>query len=113
MAEIRLDAARIERIISQTLRDDGKLLPAAANDLAANICRRLSASMATPTHPHLSGYRIIPEYPPHDSGFVGAVSEKIADVDYPVARTLWELVYERGHDLPPALADTPSWRRSG
>ncbi|SDI98137.1 hypothetical protein SAMN05216338_103547 [Bradyrhizobium sp. Rc2d] len=30
-----------------------------------------------------------------------------------LARTLWDLVYERGHDLPPAIADTPSWLRSG
>lgn len=111
MAEIRLEAARIERIISQTLRDNAKLQPAKANELAAQICTRLNASMATPTQPHLSGYRIIRSSPPFSGDFVDAVSQKIADVDYNVASVLWELVYERGHDLPPAIADTPSWLR--
>ncbi|MGY3036172.1 hypothetical protein ACVIIV_005342 [Bradyrhizobium sp. USDA 4354] len=111
MAEIRLDAARIERIISQTLRDDAKLPPAKANELAAQICTRLTASMATPTNPHLSGYRIIRSVPPFDGSFTRAVSAKIADVNYAVARELWDLVYERGQDLPPAVADTPSWLR--
>lgn len=111
MPEIRLDSDRIERIISQTLRDNGGFLPAKANELAAHICTRLNASMPTPTHPYLRGYRIIAEHPPYNSGFVEAVSEKIADVDYRVASTLWELVYERGHDLPPAIAETPSWLR--
>ena len=45
MAEIRIDAAKAERMIAQILRDDGDLLPAKANTLAANICRRLSAAM--------------------------------------------------------------------
>jgi hypothetical protein len=111
MAEIRLDAARIERIVSQTLRDDAKLLPARANELAARICTRLKASMATPTQPHLSGYRIISSSPPFGGGFVDAVSRKIADADYKVASVLWDLVFQQGHDLPPAIADTPSWLR--
>ncbi|MBW5438576.1 hypothetical protein FXB41_28580 [Bradyrhizobium canariense] len=111
MAEIRLDAARIERIVSQMLREDAKLLPAKANELAAKICTRLNASMATPTQPHLSGYRIIPSYPPFYGDFQQALSKKIADVNGRVARELWDLVYERGHDLPPAIADTPTWLR--
>ncbi|TGN75980.1 hypothetical protein EOW77_0032455 [Bradyrhizobium yuanmingense] len=108
MPEIRLDSAHIERIVSQTLRDDAGLPPHKANELAAQICIRLSASMATPTNPPLSGYRIIPSSPPFGSAFTKAVSAKIARVDDIGARELWDLVYERGRDLPPAIADSPS-----
>ncbi|WP_157158113.1 hypothetical protein [Bradyrhizobium genomosp. III] len=112
MPEIRLDSARIERIVSQTLRDDAGLRPLKANELAAQICIRLNASMAMPTNPPLSGYRIIPISPPLDSAFKTAVLSKIARVDDLVARELWSLVYERGQDLPPAVADLPTRLRS-
>src|SRR6267378_2959600 len=44
MADIQIDAAKAERMIAQILRDEKKLLPADANALAANICRRLSSA---------------------------------------------------------------------
>jgi hypothetical protein len=47
MAEIRIDAAKAERMISQILREQRGLLPADANALASIICQRLTA--ATPT----------------------------------------------------------------
>ncbi|MCA1474159.1 hypothetical protein [Bradyrhizobium sp. NBAIM08] len=86
-------------------------MPLKANELAAQICIRLSVSMAMPTNPHLSGYRIIRSTPPSDGTFRKAVSAKIADVNDAVAWELWELVYERGQDLTPAIADKPSWMR--
>jgi hypothetical protein len=46
MAEIRIDAVKAERMISQILREEKGLLPADANALAAIICQRLTA--ATP-----------------------------------------------------------------
>ena len=49
MADIQIDATRAERIIAQILRDERRLLSEDANALAANICRRLSRAMATPT----------------------------------------------------------------
>ncbi|TFV75069.1 hypothetical protein E4K64_15185 [Bradyrhizobium frederickii] len=110
--EIRLDSARIERIVSQILRDDARLSPLKANELAALICIRLSTSMPMPTNPYLSGYRIIRSRPPFDGTFTKAVGAKLADVNDAVAWELWDLVYERGHDLPPAVADLPSWQRS-
>jgi hypothetical protein len=103
MPDIRIDAAKAERMIAQILRDESKLLPTDANAVAANICRRLSTAMATPTNQALQGYRIIPAYPP--DGFVPALAEKIADVNYGVARELWQLVYNRGRDLPATVAD--------
>jgi hypothetical protein len=58
MAQIRIDADKAERMIAQILRDEKKLLPAEANALATNICRRLTVAIPTPTNPPLQGYRL-------------------------------------------------------
>lgn len=106
MAEIRIDAGKAERMIAQILRDENKLLPADANAAAANICRRLTTAMPMPTNQPLAGYRIISSHPP-DGGneFIAALKEKIADVNYRVAVELWQMVYDRGRDLPATVAD--------
>jgi hypothetical protein len=104
MADIRIDAGKAERMIAQILRDEKGLLPADANATAENICRRLSTAM--PTNQPLQGYRIIPSHPP-DGGneFIAALAKKIADVNYRVAAELWQMVYDRGRDLPATVAD--------
>jgi hypothetical protein len=106
MPEIRIDAAKAERIIAQILRDEKRLLPADANAVAANICRRLTIAMPLPTNQPLQGYRIISPFPP-DGGheFTAALKTKIADVNLRVAGELWKLVYDRGRDLPATVAD--------
>jgi hypothetical protein len=108
MADIRIDAAKAERMISQILREEKGLLPADANAVAANICRRLSAAMPIATNPPLAGYRIISKHPPRgDSAFNEAVAKKFAETkdELWTANTLWELVYDQGHDLPPNVVD--------
>ena len=76
MAQIRIDADKEERMIAQILRDEKKLLPAEANALATNICRRLTVAIPTPTNLPLQGYRIIRSSPP-DGGdeFIAAHAE--------------------------------------
>jgi hypothetical protein len=104
--EIRIDAAKAERMIAQILRDEKGLLPAHANAVAANICRRLSSAMPLPTNQPLQGYRIISSRPPDGgSEFTAALKEQIADVNYRVAVELWKLVYDRGRDIPTTVAD--------
>ena len=103
MAEIRIDAAKAERMIAQILRDEKRLLPADANATAANICRRLTTAMPLPTNQPLQGYRIISSHAPDE--FTAALKEKIADVNHRVASELWKLVYDRGRDLPATVAD--------
>jgi hypothetical protein len=105
MPDIRIDAGKAERMIAQILRDEKKYLPGDANALAANICRRLSSAMATPTNQPLQGYRIIREWPPYDGDFKAALAKKIANVNDSVARELWKMVYDRGRDLPASVAD--------
>jgi hypothetical protein len=73
--------------------------------MAANIRRRLTLAMATPTNPPLHGHRLIWSAPPDDAEFAAALGEKLADVNNRVARELWNLVYERGRDLPGTIAD--------
>ena len=73
-------------MISQILRDEGGMLPAKANEFAANIRRQLTTAMPTPTNQPLQGYRIISSHPPDGgSEFTAALKEKIADVNYRVA----------------------------
>ena len=106
MAEIRIDADKAERMIAQIIRDDGGLLPAKANALAATICRRLSLAMPMPTNQPLKSCRIISQFPPQGGGeLAAALKEKIADVNHRVAAELWQLVYDRGRDLPATVAD--------
>lgn len=99
MAEIRFDADKAERIIAQMIRDEGGLLPAKANTLAASICRRLSAAMPPPPAHH---YRIISNSPPYASDFAVAIANVLADAKGRALapEDLWRLVYERGRDLP-------------
>jgi hypothetical protein len=108
MAEIRIDAEKAERMISQILRDEGRMLPAKANEFAANICRRLAVAMAAPTTEPLTGYRAIRKQPPYGSDFAFAVAKILADAKgdpalYP--EPLWTAVYDRGRDLPATVLD--------
>lgn len=108
MPEIRIDADKAERMISQILRDEGGMLPAKANELATNISRRLGLAMAAPTSESLTGYRAIRREPPYGSDFAFAVAKILADAKgdsalYP--EPLWKAVYDRGRDLPATVAD--------
>jgi hypothetical protein len=106
MSEITIDSAKAERMVAQILRNDASLLPSQANELAANICRRLSSAMSTPTHAPLQGCRLIRKSPPYDSDFTAAVRKRIANIDDAMARELWELVFDRALDLPATMADS-------
>ncbi len=99
MAEIRFDADKAERMIAQVIRDEGGLLPAKANALAASICKRLSAAMPPPPVHH---YRIISNSPPYASDFAFAIANVLAEAEGRALspEDLWRLVYERGRDLP-------------
>ncbi len=105
MSEIRIDTQKAERIIAQILRDDQKMLPALANDVATTICRRLSLAMSTPTHEPLDGYRMIRRHRPYESSFDDYVFRLFPNADETAPRVLWEMVYDRGIDLPPSVAD--------
>ena len=67
MTELRIDAGKAERIITQILRDEKGIPPADAVAVAASICRRLTTAM--PTSPSLDRYRIISREPPDGDGF--------------------------------------------
>lgn len=94
MTEIRIDAEKAERILSQTLRDSYGLPPSKANEAAAEIVRRLNASMPTPTNQPWQGFRLIRRSPPHDTA---------------MDRELWKRVYDLAEELPPGVADAVKW----
>ena len=103
MAEIRIDADKAERMIAQIIGDNGGLLPAKANTLAADICRRLSTAIQMA--PSLHTFRIISREPPYASDFAVAVANTLAEAkgEPLVPEDLWRLVYDRGRDLPVPL----------
>ena len=94
MTELRIDAGKAARIITQILRDENGIPPA----VAANICRRLTTAM--PTSP-LNRSRLISREPPDDDGFASAVAEKLTEGKSELwnASELWELVYNQGRHL--------------
>jgi hypothetical protein len=55
MAEIQIDQEKAARLIAQILREEKKLQPAEANDLATNMCRRLYAAMPHSPEPRIAG----------------------------------------------------------
>src|SRR6266576_14758 len=99
MTELRIDAGKAERIITQILRDEQGIPPADAVAVAASICRRLTAAM--PTSPSLDRYRIISREPPDGEDFAIAVARKLTErnSEFWNAGELWDLVYNQGRHL--------------
>ena len=103
MAEIRLDADKAARVVTQVLRDEQKMLPEPASKLAATISKRLLASTPSPAHRSKEDYRVIPPWPVVGSDFAFAVANKLAETESDPAlfpEELWKLVYERSRTLP-------------
>jgi hypothetical protein len=102
MADLRLDKEKAQKIITQVLRDEGRVLPDKANELGRKASDRLHASMAMPIRPALQGFRMIPSSPSYEQRehFISDVKKYLADVDERTARKLWEIVYSYGRDLP-------------
>ena len=103
--ELVIEQDKALRIMSQMLREEGKMLPGPANDLAAAICRRLVSSMGTPKAPQLTAHRIIRQFPPHGSSFETDLAKAVPAVDRQMAREIWGIVYSHGRDLPATVAD--------
>ena len=99
MSEIRIDAGKAERIISQILLDVTGMAPTEADAMAAIICQRLTTAM--PKSLSSDGYRIIPREPPDGDGFASAVARKLIEgkVYSENATEIWELVYNQGRHL--------------
>jgi len=99
MTELRINAGKAERIITQILRDEKGIPPADAVAVATSICRRLTT--ATPTSPSSDRYRIISREPPDGEGFASAVAKKLTEGKSELwnANELWELVYNQGRYL--------------
>ncbi len=99
MTELRIDARKAERIITQMLRDEQGMHPADAIALAASICRLLATAM--PTTASLDRCRIIPREPPDADDFAIAVARKLNEGKSELwkASELWQLVYNQGRHL--------------
>lgn len=98
MAEIRIDAGKAKRAITQMLREQG-MSQADADAMAATICRRLAVAM--PARPSPDQCRIIPSEPPDADDFAIAVAEMLSErkSELGKASELWQLVYNQGRRL--------------
>ena len=104
MTIIRLDSEKVERIVSQTLRDEFKMLPANANSAASAITTRLLAAVPTPNHQPLKGHRIIaPGGGPEFREALSALLKRAVDAEESAA--IWRLVFDRGRDVSSDVAD--------
>jgi hypothetical protein len=112
VAEISIDENKAARLIAQVLRDEQKVVPDRANELARMICTRMIASMVTPTSPTLSRYRMISPWPSSLNPEWTARLEDLG-VDPDLASDIWESVYECGRDLPPHVSDQNPYRVKG
>jgi hypothetical protein len=99
MSEIRIDAGKAERMITQILCDDHGMRADDAGALAASICQRLA--MAVSRCPSLGQCRIIPKDPPDADDFAIAVAKKLNEGkgERWKASELWQLVYNQGRHL--------------
>ena len=99
VAEIRIDAGKAERLITQMLREGQGMPQADAAKVAANICRRLVVAM--PASPSLDRCRIIPSQPPDADDFAIAVAKKLNEGKSELwkASEIWQLVYSQGRRL--------------
>jgi hypothetical protein len=99
MTELRIDAGKAERIITQVLLNEKGIPPADAMAVAVSICLQLTTAM--PTSPSFDRYRIIPREPPDGEDFAIAVAKKLTEGKSELwnASKLWELVYNQCRHL--------------
>ena len=98
MTEIRINAGKAERIITQMLRDEQGVHPADAVALAARICRRLATAMPTTRHWVAAGSFQKSLQMPTISR-LRLQKSSIGKSELWNASELWELVYNQGRHL--------------
>ncbi|UPJ81927.1 hypothetical protein IVB16_08170 [Bradyrhizobium sp. 183] len=96
MTEIRIDAAKAERMAAQILRDENKMAPGVAIAAAVSICRQMISASTTPLRTDL---RAIPRDPP--PAFNHMLAKLVAEAkDRPWnGDEVWELVYKLGREV--------------
>jgi hypothetical protein len=104
--DIKLNKDKARRLIARMLRDEGKMIPAKANDLATRICDGMISAMEMPVHPGLRNARVIPDHPPYGQ------ASQLADLarsirpdqsDHATAEAVWDMVYKYGYAVPDAV----------
>jgi hypothetical protein len=101
MTTLTIDEPEAQRLFAQILRDELKLQPTKANELAETFCRRIAATMPQRERSWaVSNWRAIQEYPRRNPELVAEMRRYLPQVDQEVADDLWGVVYQIARDLP-------------
>jgi hypothetical protein len=101
VATLTIDEHEAQRLFALIFRDELKLQPARANELAETFCRPIAATMPERERSWVvSNWRAIQEYPKRNPELVAEMRRYVPQVDQEVANDLWRAIYQFARDLP-------------
>lgn len=105
MATLKIDRHAAERIVAQVLRDELKLNPAQANEIALKVGIRMDATATDLLRAGYGrGWRAIGSRPPHYGEEVTEMVNKlrrwIPNADKDTIDHAWTVIYEYGREVP-------------
>ena len=106
MTTLKIDSHTAARLIAQVLRDDLKVPPGKANEIALAICSRICSSTPDPLRSGFgAGWRAIGRHPPRDEvvDMVTKLRENLPQADGDLLDDVWQLFYEYGREVPDAV----------
>lgn len=107
MSTLKIDKHAAERIVALILREDLKLAPARANELALKIGTRLDTAASDLLRTgYGQGWRAIGRYPPYHGEVIAEMVTKlrkhIPQADKETLDTAWDVIYQYGREVPDA-----------
>jgi hypothetical protein len=96
---LSINAETAHRIVARYLRDEGKMQPGAANELATKVIVGIRTSMPAPTRPGLRNYRLIPDMLHYEERMKLSATLKRMGVEAS-ADEIWRTIYEMGEPAP-------------
>ncbi|HEY9713623.1 MAG TPA: hypothetical protein V6C72_09140 [Chroococcales cyanobacterium] len=112
MAILQIERHVAERLIALILREDLKLAPAKANEIALKVGIRMDAAAADLLRTgYGQGWRAIERHPPYYGDLVnemvGKLRQRIPQADKELLDDAWEMIYEYGREIPDAVMVKP------
>ncbi len=108
MAILQIDRHTAERMIALILREDLKLAPAKANEIALRVGTRMDAAATDLLRTGYGrGWRAIERSPPYYGDLVtemvGKLRRRIPQADKDTLDHSWDVIYEYGREIPDSV----------
>lgn len=107
MTTLKIEKHAAERLIARILRDELKILPAKANEMATKICSGIEFATPDPLRSGFgAGWRAIPRSAPRGevaTEIVAKLRQSIPQADKEMLEDLWSIIYEYGREVPDAV----------